>query len=115
MSDITATNLEVRRLAVSSEISPENIDQTLIDVWQELQSNAASRNFVAQNVGMDPEELVWQSPPFVSRTGASNFGVCTTILIFVGLRFAESLTDKVFDEVFWPRIKAKFGEHVSRQ
>jgi hypothetical protein len=111
MNEVT-TGTEVLRFR--SDVEPQRISKVIEDVWSELQSDSASRQLIATSLRISPEDLIWKEPPFTAKAAASHFGVGTTILIFVGMRFAESLTDKIFDEVFWPRIEAAFGKMVKR-
>jgi hypothetical protein len=110
-------------LGVIPGVGVDDINEIIREVWQEMQTSQELREWAARDANIPADRLLSSETPFVARTPAeSQFGVGTTILIFVGLRVAETFIDRsagkvfdVFEQIYWPRIRAALGNKVKRK
>ena len=97
------------------DVSVDEVQETLQRTWATALEEPLTRARIEDALGTAdlPEEV-----PMIAKAGAENFGVLELILIAAAGRLVatipERLLVKVFDEVLWPRIQAKFGEGVKK-
>lgn len=98
------------------DVSVDEVQEALQKAWAAALEEPLTRTWIQDLVGTT--DLPVQVPMTVTA-GAENFGALELILIAAAGRLAatipERLLVKVFDEVLWPRIQAKFGEGVKKR
>jgi hypothetical protein len=97
----------------TNAVSMEDLNRLIQKVWDEVQNDSGSRELASQYSGVPQDLLVGKSPPFVAGPESSNFGLAGTIAVFIAMEASKALlahgVDQLWDQVFWPRVKALFG------
>jgi hypothetical protein len=104
----------MRRQYISKNVSLSMIEQAVDDLCEQLRSNPQLRSeAIEAGVNLEAFDMDNECPFEVQRT-AEGIGVIETFLIAVAARIAGEYVvrglDKLWDDVFWPRLEQRFGD-----
>ncbi|MXP65336.1 hypothetical protein E0493_18470 [Roseomonas sp. M0104] len=103
---------DVAELQAGGGIAPAEVQRELASIWKALRSDPGLRR-EAELAGVDPAWLQSAEVPLQAGRNEAQFGVAETILISVAggvlTHVAKQAVDVLWERVFWPRLKQRFG------
>jgi hypothetical protein len=112
----------VDTLDVKPTASIEKVNAAIKDFWGDIKKDAYAQQ-AAVAAGLDRDALALTAPPFVACNKQSNYGDSIAFLIFLAHQVVNTLAhqairvtwEKLWEDYFWPRLRAKFGDELTRQ
>lgn len=100
----------------AENVSVDEVQVALNAIWASAISDADTRSEVTAILGTDD---VPEAVPLVARPGEDNYGVLELIMIAATGRvvgtYTEKMLDKLFNDVIWPKLEARFGEGIRKR
>jgi hypothetical protein len=106
------------RFEATQGVDELDVNALIGKIWGELRSRP-DVILEAEKFGIDKQIFLSATPPFEARGDGSQFGIGTTILIFLGIEVSKAIIDRgvnvLWDEFFAPQLNTHMGGKLELQ